>query len=270
MESRNLLDYKGKRVVFTGASSGIGKAAAQILIDLGAEVYSLGTRGVSVPGSKFIPIDLKDKDLIDAAIAQIPDGVDSLFNCAGLPGPPFPNLDTTLVNFAGHRHLTENLLPKMSKGGAIANVASLAGMGWRSNLETVKELVSTRNFDAAKDWLLANEDRNMGYLFSKQCLIYYTCQRASQLAKKEIRINCLSPITTMTPMYKQFEASNSKEFLWDYFRAPCDRFATPEEVAEPLVFLNSNLARFVSGQNLVVDYGYWGDVEAGGRQSLVG
>ena len=264
------MEYKGNRVIFTGASSGIGKAAAQIIVDLGADVYSLGTRGISVPGTKFIQIDLKDKASIDAAIAQIPDDVHSVFNCAGLPGPPFSNFDTTLVNFVGHRHLTENLLPKMSKGSAIANVASLAGMGWRSNLETVRELVSTRNFDEAKEWLMANEDRNMGYLFSKQCLIYYTYHHASTFAKDEIRINCLSPITTMTPMYKHFEESNSKEFLWDYFRAPCDRFATPEEVAEPLVFLNSNLARFVSGQNLAVDYGYWGDVESGQRQSLVG
>jgi NAD(P)-dependent dehydrogenase (short-subunit alcohol dehydrogenase family) len=110
----------------------------------------------------------------------------------------------------------------------------------------------------------------MGYLFSKQCLIFYAHQRASELAAKYIRINCLSPITTVTPMYKQFEAYAGKEFLWKYFRAPCGRFATPEEMAEPLVFLNSNMARFVSGHNLIVDYGYWGDVESGQRKSLVG
>jgi NAD(P)-dependent dehydrogenase (short-subunit alcohol dehydrogenase family) len=175
-----------------------------------------------------------------------------------------------MVNFVGHRHLTENLLTKMKEGSAIANVASMAGAGWKSNRETVKALVATKDFDEARAWLAANEEKNRGYFFSKQCLIFYTHKRAAELAAKGIRINCLSPITTVTPMIEKFEAYAGKEFMWKYFRAPCDRYATPEEMAEPLIFLNSNMARFVSGQNLIVDYGYWGDVESGQRKSLVG
>lgn len=270
MQDRDLLGYEGQRVVFTGATSGIGQAAARLLVDLGAEVYSLGNREPELPIAKFIKADLKDKDMIDAAIAQIPEDIHSLFNCAGLPGPPFSNFETTMVNFVGHRHLTENLIPRMKGGSAIAIVASMAGAGWKSNEETVKALVATKDFDEAKAWLLTNEDKNLGYFFSKQCLIFYTYQRAAKLATKGIRINCLSPITTVTPMIEKFEAYAGKEFMWEYFRAPCDRYATPEEMAEPLIFLNSNMARFVSGHNLIVDYGYWGDVEAGQRKSLVG
>lgn len=264
------LGYNGKRAVITGASSGIGKAAAQLLVDLGAEVYALSTRETSVPVKRFIRTDLKGKASIDAAVEIIPGDIHSLFNCAGIPGQPFSNFETTMVNFVGHRHLTESLIPRMREGSAIASVASLGGMGWKSNLETVKELVATNGFEEARAWLEANENRNMGYPLSKQCLIYYAHARASELAMKGIRINCVSPITTLTPMFKHLETRLGKKFLLDNFSAPGNRFGTPEEMAEPLVFLNSNMARFVSGQNLLVDYGYWGDVESGQRKSLMG
>lgn len=271
MKAGDLLGYEGKRTVITGSASGMGQAAAQLLVDLGAEVYALDVKETAVPVTKSIQTDLKDKESINAAIKQIPGDIHSLFECAGIPGfPTFSNFDTTMVNFVGHRYLAESLIPRMKEGGAIAIISSFGGMGWKKNMETVKELMETDGFDEAKAWLEANEERNTGYILSKQCLIFYTHARAGDLAKRNIRINCIGPIATDTPMIRHFEELTSKEFMREYFCAPCDRYATPQEMAEPLVFLNSNMARFVSGQNLLVDYGYWGEVEAGQREYLVG
>jgi len=83
-------------------------------------------------------------------------------------------------------------------------------------------------------------------------------------------MNCLSPAPTDTPMLDKFHAQVSKEFLEKHFLAPIGRNATPEEMAEPLILLNSEAARFVSGVNLMVDWGYVASVEVGARPSLLG
>lgn len=262
---RDFLGYSGKRVVITGASSGMGQAAAQGLVDLGAEVYALGRKEPSVSVKKFIKTDLKDKAAIDAAVKQVDGNIDGLFNCAGLPGPPFSNLDVTMVNFVGHRHLTESLLARMNSGGAIASIASNGGMAWQKYLDNINALLSTSGFDDARAWLEDHPDVNNGYMFSKQCIITYVKTRAAELAKKNIRINCLNPGPTDTPMLKYFHdySSSGKEKIEKYFLEPCGRYATPEEMAEPLIFLNSNMARFVSGHCLNVDFGWWTLVELG-------
>jgi NAD(P)-dependent dehydrogenase (short-subunit alcohol dehydrogenase family) len=266
---QDLLGYNTKRVTVTGAASGMGQAVARTLVDLGAAVYALDVKEVTVPVKQFIKTDLKNKESILAAVKQIPDGLYGIFNCAGLPGTPFSNLDTTLVNFAGHRLLTETLLPKTQAGGAIAFIASTSGLVWRKRIQTINELLATQGFDEARAWLEAHPRVNDGYIFSKECIIVYTMARAEELGKKSIRINCLSPAPTETPMMKDFHSAWGKELI-DMYRAPCGRYATPEEMAEPLIFLNSNMARFISGQNLIVDYGYQAAVDVGQKPSLLG
>jgi NAD(P)-dependent dehydrogenase (short-subunit alcohol dehydrogenase family) len=94
-------------------------------------------------------------------------------------------------------------------------------------------------------------------------------QRAVELVARGIRMNCLSPAPTDTPMLPAFHAQVNREFIEKHFQAPVGRNATPEEMAEPLVFLNSDAARFVSGVNLFVDYGYLAAVEVGVRPALL-
>ena len=266
---RDILGYDGKTVVVSGAATGMGAAVARTLVDLGAAVYALDVKPVAAPVAQATVVDLRERASIDAAVAKLPAHVDRLFNCAGLPGPPFSNLDTTLVNFVGLRHLTEAVLPRIPSGGAVASITSVAGMGWQKNLDPVKALCATTDFDAGRAWLEANTDKNNGYLFSKQCIIYYTKTRSVELVQREIRINCLSPAPTDTPMLSSFHAQVSKDFLEKHFLAPIGRNATPEEMAEPLVLLNSDAARFVSGVNLMVDWGYGAAVEVGARPSLL-
>lgn len=266
---KDVLGYAGAKVIVTGAASGMGEAAARLLVELGAEVHALDVRPVKVGVAQALVTNLGEPGSIDAAVAQVPQRVDALFNCAGLPGPPFSNLETMLVNFVGLRHLTESVLARIPEGGAAASITSVAGMGWRKNLEAVKALVATDGFEAGKAWCEAHPDQANGYLFSKQCIIYYTKQRAAELVGRRIRINCLSPAPTATPMLPVFHGQVGKQVIDQHFQAPIGRDATPEEMAEPLVFLNSRMARFVSGQNLFVDYAYEAMIDAGLRPALL-
>jgi NAD(P)-dependent dehydrogenase (short-subunit alcohol dehydrogenase family) len=266
---QDVLGYAGKRVVVTGAASGMGEAAARLLVELGAEVHALDVKPVKVGVAQSIGTNLAEKGSIDAAVAQLPKRVDVLLNCAGLPGPPFSNLETMLVNFVGLRHLTEAVVPRLPEGGAVASITSVAGMGWRKNLEAVRALVATPDFDAGRAWCEAHSDKASGYLFSKQCIIYYTKKRAGELVGRKIRVNCLSPAPTATPMLPSFHQQAGKEMIDQHFQAPIGRDATSEEMAEPLVFLGSRMARFVSGQNLFVDFAYEAQIDAGMRPALL-
>jgi len=259
---RDIFGYEGKQVVITGAASGMGQAAAKLLVELGAEVYALDIKEVTVPVKQYINTDLMKKDSIDTATRKIPDNIYALFNCAALPGPPFSNLEVMLVNFVGTRHLTETILPRISSGGAVATISSSGGAFWKNNLDKIKKLLATPGFDEARAWLEANPKANSGYPFSKECLIVYTKTRAADLAKKNIRINSLSPAPTDTPMMSAFHKAYGKETI-DAWLPPIGRYATPEEMAEPLIFLNSNMARFISGHNLFVDFGGMAAVEIG-------
>ena len=147
----DILGYSGKTVVITGAASGMGQAAAQLLVDLGAKVIALDIAPVTVPVASAIEVDMKDPASIDAAVQSIPPEIYALFNCAGVPCPPFSNTDTLLINFVGLRYLTEVLLPRIAEGGAIASIASTAGMAWKGNLENVKTFLQLDNsFASAK------------------------------------------------------------------------------------------------------------------------
>ncbi|MBK6277300.1 MAG: SDR family oxidoreductase [Gammaproteobacteria bacterium] len=70
-------------------------------------------------------------------------------------------------------------------------------MGWKANLELVRKFLALEGFDAAEAWLKDSPELNAdAYGFSKQCLIVYTMTRAGELAKRDIRINCISPSPT--------------------------------------------------------------------------
>ena len=158
----------------------------------------------------------------------------------------------------------------MPRGGAVALIASIAGVGYPKNLAKLRELCATTTFESAVDWCRANPDIANGYLGSKQALIVYTKLRASQLVAREIRMNALLPCPTDTPMLPQFYAqAGGQENLEKFFASPIGRAATAAEMGDPLILLNSDAARFVSGIALEVDYGYCGEVHVGVRPGLL-
>lgn len=251
------LRYDGQRVIVTGAASGMGEAVARIVGDLGAEVFALDIKEPQVAVAKYIETDLRDSVSIDAAVDTIGGPVHKLFGCAGLP-QLFPALDVMLVNFVGPRHLIGRVVPLMRADGAIGSISSVGGMGWARALGSINELLAAGGFDDARRWCEEHPDEvGDGYSFSKQCIIVNTMASAGELITKGIRINCISPGPTKTPMFPQFVEAMGKDF-WDAWPRPMGRDATPEEQANPLVFLNSDAASFITGTNLFTDGGFTG------------
>jgi NAD(P)-dependent dehydrogenase (short-subunit alcohol dehydrogenase family) len=259
----DVLQYEGKRVVVTGAASGMGAATAQILVDLGAEVHAIDIKKPEVTGlASYSECDLSKPEQIDTTVGKIGSVVNALFNCAGLPNT-FPNLDVMLVNFCGLRHITEAFIPKMIEGSAISCIASTAGIGWLMNMELLGSLLATPDFGAARAWCEAHPNELMNaYGLSKEAINAYTAMRSFTLAQQGIRINCVNPGPTDTPMMPEFEKAVGKKFM-DEFPVPLGRHAVAVEQAWPLVFLNSPRCSFVTGTQFECDGGFKGAMFTG-------
>jgi len=259
----DVLQYEGKRVIVTGAASGMGAATAQILVDLGAEVHAIDIKKPDVTGlASYTQCDLREPAQIDDAVKKIGKIVNALFNCAGLPNT-FPELDVMLVNFCGLRLLTEAVIPNLLPGSAIASIASTAGIGWMQNMDVLFGLLATPDFSAARVWCEQHpKELANAYGFSKEAINAYTAMRSFTLAADGIRINCVNPGPTDTPMMSEFEKAVGKKYM-DEFPVPLGRHAVAEEQAWPMVFLNSPRASFLTGHQLDVDGGFKGGLFTG-------
>ena len=267
----DVLGYAGKTVVVSGAASGMGQAATQILVDLGAKVTALDVKDVTVPVERTLELDLRDPGAIERVASEIDGPIDALLSCAGLPGPPFSQLDTMLVNFVGARHLVEQLLPKMADGSAIGVISSSAAIGWQQHLPTITELLESSGFDAAVAWLQANEDKWSwsGYAFSKYVIDAWVGWWCAELMQRGIRFNCINPGPTDTPMMPAFHAMATKEVV-DGAVGPVGRYSRPDEQGWPLVLLCSPRMSYVTGEVLWTDGGFFGSVTAGRQTTAMG
>ena len=248
--------YEGKRVVVSGGGgAGMGAATVEGLAELGAEIHVLDLKEPPIDVASYQSADLRDPDAVAAAIETIGGRIDALFNCAGLPGPPFPDIDTMLVNFAAPRHLASLVAPRMTNGGAITSISSTAGNAYLTTLQKWMPLVETPDFASAKAWLEAHPEEIVGgYGQSKEAIIIWTMHAAPDFGAQNIRLNCISPGPTDTPMMPAFE-SMAGPTLIDLFAQGLGRRSTPEEQAWPMIFLNSDAASYISGENLNTDGG---------------
>jgi NAD(P)-dependent dehydrogenase (short-subunit alcohol dehydrogenase family) len=272
MTMSNMLGYKNENVVVTGAASGMGAACAERLLEVGAKVYALDINEVSAPVTRSIQVNIMDQESITAAVAELPDEVYSLFNCAGVPCPPVPAYNTMMINFVGMREFTRQLLPRIKRNGSIASVASTAGMAWRSNMENVGKLLATDSFEAADAWLKTEEGVTASadaYGFSKQCMIVYMFNNTAELARQEIRINTICPSPTETAFSEQMTEIGLGKDVTDLFTPSNGQYATGGDMGDALVAINSKLFRFVSGCLIPVDWGYTAEITAGQRDNLL-
>ena len=256
--------YEGLRVVVSGGGgAGMGAATVRELSNLGAEVHVLDLKPPPLQVAGYHAVDLRDPEAIAGAVELIGGPVHALFNCAGLPGGRFSDLDTMTVNFAAMRHLTDLVVEHMGEGGAVASISSGAGAGWQANIARWLPLATCNGWDETIRWLEGHpEEIATGYAPSKEAIIVWTVWRSFELARRGIRINCTSPGPTDTPMMPDFEEQVGKAFMENY-PIPLGRRQTPEEQAYPLIFLNSRAASAITGENLLTDGGTIGAFSVG-------
>jgi NAD(P)-dependent dehydrogenase (short-subunit alcohol dehydrogenase family) len=247
-----MFSLDGKVAVVTGASRGIGRAAALGLAEAGAdvavaarskedletlakEIDSLGRR------SLVVPTDVTERDAIQALMDRAVDelgGFDVLVNNAG--GTRFMSpvvglrpegwTKTLRLNLDSVFHATQIAAQKMldSGGGSIIQIASVAGIIGSQSLSY---------YSAAKGGVL---------LFSQAV--------AKELAGSGVRVNSIAPGWVATDLNANLrEDEGSERFILDMI--PMGRWGRPEDIVGAVVFLASDASSFVTGTTLVVDGG---------------
>lgn len=238
------MEFKGKKVMLTGAGKGIGRAVAEILVERGAQVYAMTRSADDVAslrndlGIEAVQVDLADVDATRAAAkAGLP--CDFLINNAGTTELQ-SFLDTTVEAF--DRLVAVNTRAPMivaqeyardrialGKGGAIVNVSSVA------------------SFIGIPD--------HAAYCASKAGLDGLTRVMAKELGPHGIRVNAVNPTVTLTPMAVKAWSDPAKA-AGMLSRIPVGKFATPQDIAEVILFLLSDAAAMVNGLAMPVDGGF--------------
>jgi 3-oxoacyl-[acyl-carrier protein] reductase len=225
--------FENQVIVITGAASGIGKAAAQLIASRGGTVIALDLNKDGLTGSEYsYQLDISDQAAIFKVIADIQSKhkrIDALINCAGYPGPTsefvenikWPDFEKVIaVNLYGAIWLTQAVLPimKSQKYGRIAQVASIAGKEGNPKMSP--------------------------YNTSKSGLIGFVKGIAKEVATSGITVNALAPAVIKTPINE-----NTSQELLDYMIAkiPAGRLGEADEVAEILAFMASRACSFTTG-----------------------
>ncbi len=253
----NLLRFDGKTIALTGAASGIGAATLDLLNTTSADVHAIDLAPLPAGSHTSHRTDLGDPASVAELIDQLPERVDALVNCAGLPnGGRFTAQQIMAVNWFGLRMLTEGVLPKMPVGSAVVHVASTAGRNWQLHQPELAELLTIESFAETMAWVSSNQDVvGDGYALSKEAVCYYTFQRSASSVAQGVRMNSVSPGVTDTPIAADFVAGVGAAII-DKAIASAGRIAQPDEMAPALLFLADELSSsFINGVDLTVDRG---------------
>lgn len=256
---KDFFGYDGKVCVVTGASSGMGKATTQMLVELGAKVYAIDMNPCQVEGiEKYLKCNLASKEDIDNTFKELPEKIDSFFGVAGLSGSKTDYRTTFDCNYTANMYITLYYLKeRMQKGASVVYCTSTAGLEWKKFKKEQNKVVHSKTWEevvAATSKLASSAPATFAYMYSKRCLSQFICEQAVEFAKLGIRMNNVLPAATDTGMKQEFQDMvGSEEGLIEQ-AGLAKRLATSEEMAGPMVFLNSNMASFVSGVDFLVDY----------------
>jgi 2-keto-3-deoxy-L-fuconate dehydrogenase len=240
---------QGKTALVTAAGNGIGRASAEALARLGADVIATDIDAAAVDdvaaGSPRITahrLDVLDAGAVSALIAASPK-VDILVNCAGwVHDGTILDCDDAAwdrsfdLNAKAMFRLTRAVLPGMldAGSGSIVNIASVVSS-------------------------LKGAPRRFAYGASKAAIIGMTKAIAADFVKDGIRCNAICPGTVESPSLKErLAATGDYDKAHEAFtaRQPMGRFGRPEEIAEMVCYLAGDLSAFTTGQAFAVDGGW--------------
>ncbi len=243
----------GKTAVVTGAASGIGAATARLLKREGARVIAMDRAKIEDDFDKVIEVDLSSMESIDAAVAQIDEGIDALCNIAGVSMVP-PQHVVITVNFLAPRYLTEKLIARLNDGASVVNMASVGGMAWREAIDTVRACLALKSFDEAEQFCLEHKvERLFSYKLAKEALIVWTMQTAASGEHGHIRFNCVSPGVVETPLWH--EAATLSGERGKAFLAKTPHVFDPADIADAVLFLCEDRSARINGADIAVDAG---------------
>ena len=231
----------------------MGASTARLAVEAGAEVVVVDVAEVAYDCAQSIRADLRNQSEVDAAIEAIDGPVHAVFACAGVAdGTP----GIMLINFTSQRHLIERMVAdgKLVSGGSVALISSVAGLGWRKNIEQAKDFLASADWDAAAAWTQAHPETDT-YSFSKEVINCYVAQQGFPLLTKGIRINAILPGPTDTPLARA-NADLWLTFGADYREATNAPTLQPDQMASTMIFLCSEAASGINGVTLLVDQGH--------------
>lgn len=252
----------GKRILMTGASTGIGAATTALFNTDGDEVISLDIKDAPEGVSQHLHCDLSDPASIDAALTELDGSFDALLNIAGVPGTVSPEL-IMRVNTLGLQRFTEGVFDRLNDNASIVNIASIAGFNWTRHLKEILELLAIDDFNAAVEWCNARDmDGNVAYHFSKECVVVYSKQLAGRALKRGIRSNSISPGPVATPLLPDFkEQAGAGQFDWVI---DCiGKAAEPKDIGNIVKFLTSEASMFINGEDITADHGFGAGLATG-------
>ena len=235
--------FAPREVFVTGGTSGIGAAIARAFAASGARVYATGATPAEVQaaqartenaGIAFEWLDVRDAQAVQARLGALA-GLDVLVNCAGviqrqLELEPEAFARTVDINLNGTMRCCAAARSALAaRAGCIVNTASMLSFFGGGLVP--------------------------GYSASKGGVAQLTKSLAIAYAGERIRVNAVAPGWIATPLTQalQDDPVRSGQIL---ARTPLARWGQPEDVAEPVLFLASPAARFITGVVLPVDGGY--------------
>ena len=242
-----LPDLQNKIAVVTGASAGIGRATALLLLENGVRVFGIARDQADIKHPQFVPIvcDLSDATAIGpvfASIAESASQIDFLVNVAGID-PKRPIDDITIeewdnvieLNLRAYYFMIKNALPLMRRGEgrSIVNVSSI---NYRLGLPG-----------------------RAAYAASKAGILGLTTGLSRELGRENIRINSVSPgwIFTERQISEYFEGAESGKHLDHLEQVQSLKLKiTSADIANHILFYLSNVSRASTGHNCVVDGGW--------------
>jgi len=243
----NPFSLQNKVILITGASSGIGRATAVECAKMGATVIITGRNewrlsetlsSLTGEGHRSICLDLTNIQERAAFIGNLPT-IDGLVNSAGIQRTVLfrqikqNQLDSVFdVNFFVPVQLSQELLnqKKFAKEASIVMVSSIDGP------------------------VTAHVGNSM-YAASKGAITAMAKSMAVDLASRRIRVNCVLPGMTMTPMI-DIDEITQEQMADDKLKYPLKRFGKSDEIAHAIIYFLSDASSWTTGSNLVVDGGF--------------